>query len=122
MVAELNLSFNVGPRRSYFTFFLESFLICNYIIGIKEVIKLAKKNELNSLALGYAGAVLAALSMLLLGIGGNIGIYAGAANQMMQWHMFFSLSIMGILTGMAEAAILTFVGAYLLGWTYNKFL
>jgi hypothetical protein len=48
--------------------------------------------KLNSLALGYAGAIISAAAMLLLGILGNLGIYAGAAEQMMRWHMFFWLT------------------------------
>ncbi|MBR9690684.1 hypothetical protein GOV08_03285 [Candidatus Woesearchaeota archaeon] len=59
--------------------------------------------------------------MLLLGILGNLGIYTSAAEQMMKWHTFFSLSIGGIIAGMIEAAIISFVFLYLFGWIYNKF-
>jgi hypothetical protein len=82
--------------------------------------KMAEK--LNELALGYAGAIISALAMLLLGIGGNIGLYAGAARQMMQWHMFFSLGPLGVITGMIEAAVFSFVVLYAFGWAYNKFV
>lgn len=78
--------------------------------------------KLNQSALGYAAAILSAAGMLLLGIGGNIGVYAKAAEQMMRWHMFFSLSITGIITGMIEAAIISFVFVYAFGWVYNKFV
>ncbi len=78
--------------------------------------------KLNELALGYAGAIVSAALMLLLGIGGNIGTYASAAEQMMNWHMFFSLSAIGIITGMIEAAIISFVFLYAFGWLYNKFI
>ena len=77
---------------------------------------------LNPLALGGAAAILAAIIMLLLGISGNIGIYTGAADMMQQWHMFFSLSIGGIIAGMVEAAVITFVFTYLFGLIYNKFV
>ena len=80
------------------------------------------EKKLNALAIGYAAAIVSALSMLLLGIGGNIGIYAGAAEQMQIWHMFFNLSALGIITGMIEAAIISFVFGYLFGWSYNKFV
>ena len=76
--------------------------------------------ELNELALGYAAAVISAAGMLLLGIAGNIGIYTGAAQAMQQWHMFFSLSAIGIITGMAEAAVLSFIFVYAFGWVYNR--
>jgi hypothetical protein len=45
-----------------------------------EVHKIA--NKLNELALGYAGAVVSAATMLLLGIRGNVGIYSDASQQM----------------------------------------
>ena len=79
------------------------------------------KAKLNSLALGYAAAILAAIIMLLLGILGNIGVYTGAVDMMQQWHIFFSLSIGGIIAGMVEGAVATFVFVYLFGFIYNKF-
>jgi len=77
--------------------------------------------KLKELALGYAGAIVSAAGMLLLGIGGNAGFYAGAAQQMMGMHMFFSLSPLGIITGMIEAAVMGFVFAYAIAWAYNRF-
>ncbi len=78
--------------------------------------------KLNPLALGYAAAIFSAAIMLLLGIGGNIGVYAGAAEQMEKWHMFFSLSIGGIIAGIVEAAIHSFVIGFVFGWLYNRFV
>jgi hypothetical protein len=77
--------------------------------------------KLNSLAFGASAAIVAALSMLILGILGNIGIYQGAVEMMSQWHMFFSLTPFGILTGIIEAAIITFIFFYIFGCIYNKF-
>lgn len=77
--------------------------------------------KLNPLALGYATAILSALCMLLLGILGNLGIYLGAVEMMQRWHMFFSLSITGITTGIIEAGIIGFTAAYIFGLLYNKF-
>ncbi len=79
------------------------------------------KAKLNPLALGGAAAILAAIIMLLFGILGNIGVYTGGVGMMQQWHMFFSLSIGGIIVGMIEAAVITFVFVYLFGFIYNKF-
>ena len=76
--------------------------------------------KLNPLALGYAAAVIAAILMLLLGILGNLGVYTGAVAMMQAWHMFFDLSVVGIITGMIEAAVVSFVFVCLFGWTYNK--
>ncbi len=85
-----------------------------------EVKKMTEK--LNELALGYATAILSAVSMLILGILGNFGIYTGAVEMMQKWHVFFSLSIGGIIIGMIEAAVMGFVLAYVFGWLYNKFV
>lgn len=80
-----------------------------------------KAAKLNELALGYAGAIITAAIMLLLGIFGPMGIYGGAAQMMQEAHMFFSLSIIGVVTGMIEAAIMGFVFGYVLALLYNKF-
>ncbi len=79
-----------------------------------------EKTKLRSLALAGSAAMVAAVVMLLLGILGNIGVYTGAVEMMQQWHMFFSLSIGGIIAGMFEAAIITFVFIYLFGFLYNR--
>jgi hypothetical protein len=83
---------------------------------------MAKKFELNALGLGYTAAILSAVCMLLLGIFGNLGIYAGAAQQMMNWHMFFNLSFLGIVTGIIEGAVHGFIAAYVFAWLYNKLI
>ena len=76
--------------------------------------------ELNALALGGAGAVISAACMLLLGILAPLGVYTNMAQMMGQWHMFFSLSAIGVITGMVEAAALSFVFLYVLAWLYNQ--
>lgn len=78
--------------------------------------------KLNELALGYAGAILSAVCMLLLGILGNLGIYTNGVQAMQQWHVFFSLSIGGIIAGIVEGSIAGFVIVYAFGWVYNKFV
>ncbi len=77
-------------------------------------------DKLNVFSFGAAAAIVAAIGMLILGILGNLGIYSGAVSMMSQWHMFFSLTPLGILAGMIEAAVITFVFIYLFGWIYNK--
>lgn len=76
--------------------------------------------KLNTLALGYAGAILSALGMLVMGILGNLGIYMKAVDHMTEWHILFSLSLGGIVAGMVEAAILSFITLWVFGWLYNK--
>lgn len=79
------------------------------------------EQQLKPLALGLAAAIVSAIIMGLLGILGNLGIYTGAVEMMRQWHMFFSLTLTGIIAGMIEAAIISFIFAYLFGIFYNKF-
>ena len=79
-----------------------------------------EKTKLRLLVLASSAAIVAAVVMLLLGILGNIGVYTGAVEMMQQWHMFFSLSIGGIIAGMFETAIITFVFIYLFGFLYNR--
>ncbi len=77
--------------------------------------------ELNTMALGYASAIISAAVMLLLGILGNAGIYMGAVQMMMDMHLFFSLGVGGIIAGMVEGAVMGFVFGYAFGWVYNRF-
>jgi hypothetical protein len=77
--------------------------------------------KLNALTFGTTAAVVAALSMLILGILGYLGLYQGAVEMMSQWHMFFSLTPIGFLTGIIEAAIISFAFFYIFGWIYNTF-
>jgi len=67
-------------------------------------------------------AIWSALFMLFLGILANFGIYTEAAEQMSKWHMFFSTSVAGIVGGMIEAAIVSFIGAYSFIYIYNLFV
>ena len=79
-------------------------------------------DKLNSLAFGTSAALVAAICMLLFGILGNFGVYMGAVEMARQWHMFFSLTPVGILTGIIEGAIISFAFFYIFGWIYNKFI
>ena len=75
--------------------------------------------KLNTLAFGTAAAIVAAVSMLVLSFAGKLGIYTGAVEMMSQWHMFYSPAPLGIITGMVEAAIISFVFFVLFAWVYN---
>lgn len=74
--------------------------------------------DANKLAL--AGALTAALCMLLLSILNGLGLYQGAAEQMMAWHMFYTPTVGGTLVGMIEAAIITYIGLFVFAWIYNS--
>jgi hypothetical protein len=75
--------------------------------------------KLNTMAFGGAAAIVAAISMLILGILGNLGLYTDGIAMMSQWHLFFSLTPFGIIVGMAEAAIISFVFGYIFSVLYN---
>ncbi len=77
--------------------------------------------KLSEPAFAYSFAIVLALYMLLLGIFGYLGVYTGAVNAMMQWHIFFAISPFGIVAGMIEAAVFGFIFGYLIAWFYNKF-
>lgn len=77
--------------------------------------------KLNVMAAGYTLAILSGLTMLLFGIFGNLGWYMGAVDAMTQWHIFFDLTIGGIIAGIVEASIWGFVAGWLAGYFYNMF-
>ncbi|WP_245903118.1 hypothetical protein [Salinigranum rubrum] len=77
--------------------------------------------ELNAIALGASGAVVAAAVMLLLGVFGAVGVYEGAVAMMEQWHLFFEPTVVGTVAGMVEAAVISFVLVYAFAWLYNAF-
>ena len=76
-------------------------------------------NELNAVAFAGAGAIVAVVGMLLLGLLGNLGLYMGAVEMMEAWHMFFSLTVGGIIAGMIEAAIIAFIFFWVFAWLHN---
>ncbi len=78
--------------------------------------------KLNARALGYAGASISVVCMLFFGVLGNLGFYTGAIAMMSEWHVFFSLSVGGIIGGMIEAAVWSFAILWVFGWLYNKFV
>ena len=78
--------------------------------------------ELNAKAAGYSVALLSALCMLSMGIFGKLGIYTNAVNAMKQWHIFFDITLVGIIAGIIEGAIGGFIIGYLIVYFYNKFI
>lgn len=78
--------------------------------------------ELNAKAFGYSLGILSGACMLILGILGNLGIYTSAVELMQKMHLFFSLSFLGIISGIIEALIIGYIGGYLIAYIYNKFL
>ena len=76
--------------------------------------------KLNAYALAYALAIIGAVWMLLLSVAGKLGYWLDAVEMMQKMHVFYSLSISGIIVGIAEAALCGLVFGFVLGWLYNK--
>ncbi len=76
--------------------------------------------KLDTLAFASSAAVVAALIMVMLGIAGYLGVYTGAVEAMETWHMFFSVTAVGTVTGAVEAAVWTFVFCVPFVAMYNR--
>lgn len=79
------------------------------------------KQKLNGKSLGYSLAILSALGMLLTWIAGFLGWYQGFVDSMIEMHAFFSLDFLGLITGIIEAAVWSFIAGWLIAYFYNKF-
>lgn len=78
--------------------------------------------QLNSNALGLSLGLLSGLCMLVLGLFGLIGVYEGAVQMMVDFHLFFSVDAVGILTGILEGAFWGYVLGGLTAAFYNWFM
>lgn len=76
--------------------------------------------KLNSHGLGLASAVLAGLGMLIMGLLAIAGIYMEAFQVMKAFHFGFDATAVGVLIGVVEAAVVSYIGGYLFGFVYNK--
>ncbi|MDS0243204.1 MULTISPECIES: hypothetical protein [unclassified Haloferax] len=86
-----------------------------------EMDTMAGVTHLDPLALAGAAAVVSAVVMLLLGVFGAIGVYEDAVAMMQQWHLFFEPTVVGTVSGMVEAVVISFVLVYAFAWMYNAF-
>jgi hypothetical protein len=78
--------------------------------------------DLNPNAAGLSAATLSATGMLILGLLGLAGVYTEGIEAMQAWHIWFDITFVGILLGMLEAAVSSYVVVYLWVSLYNKFL
>jgi hypothetical protein len=72
-------------------------------------------------SMGLSFGIVSAISMAILGILGNLGIYLGAVEMMSQWHAFFNLSFWGIIFGMIEAFVIGGIIGVGIAYFYNLF-
>ena len=80
-----------------------------------------KTKQLDAKALGFAGASVSAIIMFVMWLAGNIGWWGAQVKMMMVWHNSFTLSVIGLLGGMVEAAVYGFIILYGIAWFYNRF-
>ena len=78
-----------------------------------------KKNKLNTSSIALAAAVWSALLMLVIWLLANMGLYVSAAEQMSKWHMFFNLTVIGLVSGMIEAGVISFLLVYSFATVYT---
>jgi hypothetical protein len=57
--------------------------------------------------------------MLVLWILAKVGLYIEVAQMMAQWHVLFNLTFLGLIGGMIEAAIVSFIAVYSFVFIYN---
>lgn len=69
--------------------------------------------------LSLAGAIFSALSMIVLSIANALGIYQATVQSMQDWHMFYSPTVLGTVTGMIEAGVITYISIYAFVWIYQ---
>ena len=78
-----------------------------------------RRAKLQAQPAATALAIWSALGMLLLWVLAKVGLYVSAAEAMASWHMFFNLTVVGLIGGMIEAAAISFLGVYSFVFIYN---
>jgi len=78
--------------------------------------------KLDANKLASASALTSALFMVLLSLGNGMGLYSNASTQMQTWHMWYTPSFGGTITGLIEAAVITYVFVWIAATIYNNML
>lgn len=78
--------------------------------------------KLHAHKFSLAGAIVSVFCMILLSVVNSLGIYIGSVELMQQAHMFYTPTVGGTITGMIEAAVMTYISLYVFVWVYNKLL
>ncbi len=77
--------------------------------------------SLSPKGLGISLALISGICMLLLSLLGLAGYMQEAVNMMQVWHLGYQLTFIGILIGIVEAAVLSYVAGWLTALLHNKF-
>ena len=78
-----------------------------------------RRRKFTAQPVAIALAAWSALVMLLLWILAKMGLYVSATEAMISWHMFFNLTFVGLIGGMIEAAVISFLGVHSFVLIYN---
>lgn len=78
-----------------------------------------RKGRLDPQPTAIALSIWSALVMFLIWVLAKMGLYVSAAEAMASWHIFFNLTFMGLIGGMVEAAVISFLGVYSFVFVYN---
>lgn len=77
--------------------------------------------SLSPKGLGIALALISALCMLILSLVGLAGYGQEAVSMMQIWHVGYDLTFLGIVIGIVEAIVLSYIVGWLIALVYNQF-
>lgn len=80
-----------------------------------------KAAHLSEKGLGIAIAIISAVGMLVLSLLGLSGRALEAIKLMQTHHIWYDLTAFGVIAGILEAAVFSFVLGYATAWLYNRF-
>jgi len=75
--------------------------------------------QLNPQAIGLSAGILSGVGMLIIGILASFGTYLGAFEMMKSMHIFFDATFLGVIAGIVEAFLFSYVVGFLFVWIYN---
>ena len=84
------------------------------------------KPEHDPMAVGKAAAVMFGVWTAVLwiiatiGISSGTGVYGGMATMLKGCHLFFNMTVLGLILGTAESLVYGFIAGYAFAWLYNK--
>ncbi len=87
----------------------------------KQMPKFSSSCKVDSYALAYALAILFAAWALVISLSGMMGWGAGMVEMMQKFHPWYSLSLGGIVIGLAWSALCGLLTGFVGGWLYNEF-
>ena len=72
-------------------------------------------------ALGLSFALLGAIFMLAFSLLALSGIYTELYEATRDWYLFYDLSVAGIIGGMVEVGLWSYISGVVIAWFYNWF-